>query len=332
MGRWAVSITLVAVSAIPCWAQEVDLTPRFEAGRTQYVEICQDQEQMITGAMAGEAGIKVKNNSCYSILQKVEKSDASGAKLKLTFDRASLSLAHSMMGEMKFDSDAPAKEGEESTLSKIFKPWVGKSLQVDTNAAGMATNVGGYDELLEAMEESAAGDMQYEMMKGSFTADDFKASYHDFRYAALPPKKVKVGDSWNVTRQHKDSTFGEVVIDYACKLTKVDGDAATVQYAATVKSAPGATPPSNGMGMKPVLNSWTIKGELAVDAKRGEPTSQTEEHQMDTQLLFVQGGEGGEQKLDMKMHGKTTSRMLDEKARAAQKMENSTPKPAPKPG
>lgn len=324
MVRVRVALPFLALLSIPSFAQEIDLTPKFEAGSSRYVEVCQDQEQAITGAMVPEGGIKVKTDSCYAFLQKVESANDKGAKLKLTIDRAFQSMSHSMMGEMKFDSDAPAAaDGELNTLAKIFKPWVGRTLGIETDGHGMATKVDGYDALLDAMEDSAGGDTQFEMMKASFTADDFKSSYHDARFIVFPNKKVKVGDTWTCLRKENDSTFGQLQGDYKCKLEKLDGGVATISYTAAFKNPDGYEAPANGVGMKPILQTWTVKGEMTVD--KGEPVKQAEEHNVNMDLLFSQAGQG-EQKLGVKMLAKTTVRTMDEKARGAQKAENGAAK------
>jgi len=131
------------------------------------------------------------------------------------------------------------------------------------------------------MDDSAGGDMFYERMRDTFTADALRQEVYELRFAVLPGREVKVGDTWTREHRARNPRLGDVIYKYDCKFERVeekDGRRlAVVTYTGKLEEAPGNTPPPNPMGLKQSLKSWTFRGSASVDVKSAQPIAGSEE-------------------------------------------------------
>jgi hypothetical protein len=318
----AAAFAICALGIAIAQAESVEFKPRFD--EPLYIEVTQTAEQKMTGAMAPPEGMLIKSVNTNGFWQEAR----SPRELELKIERIHMHLIHPapMVGEIEYDSDAPPPADADATMNTfatMFKPWLGRALRAKLNAQNRVEELKGFDEILDAMEEAAAGDMLYEQFKTNLTADGYKALLHDTRFTPLPSGKVEVGDTWKSVYEFDTPNLGKLVSEYDCKLESVKGSAAVISYAGVTRPAAGATPPSNPMGMTPELKSWTFKGGLEYDLKRECVVSMTGD--ADQQLDLTMGQGDAAQTLHVDAKSTIVTKALTRAERESQKSKASRP-------
>lgn len=310
----AVSAVLIASSAQG--GDTVLLKPKFDNQKLVYIEASDTTRQVMSGALVGGQEMVLQMVSTTGYVQESKAAESGGATTKLTFQRNALSMNNPMMGEMKYDSDTPPDEDEQNPFAAMFGVWTGKSLVLTTDADLKITRLEGWNELVEAMENAAAGEMFYEQMRQGLTEDAIKQVSFERRYAMLPMREVKVGDEWKTTGGTKDPIFGDLTYSYSCKLEKIeegsDGPMAVIHYTGEGSLKPGVEPKSV-QGMTPKLKSTKYEGQVRFDVKRGQPVKMFETR---TNEFSLEGPQGG---LDVRRETKVEIDTLSPDARAEAK-------------
>lgn len=322
-----IAVTAAAVASTAC-AQSVDLTPRLKAGHHVYVEMTQQGEQKISGEMVGPEEMTVTSGEIVGFFEKAS-SAASGTSFKIVFDRRGMNFNHPMMGKMEFDSDTGVGPSDDNSVSLICAPWLGKSLAFEMDVDGKAAKIEGFDKLLEAIEDSAMGDMFFEQTRAEINEEGLKEQFINARFAALPMKEVSAGDTWTRELAREHHMFGELVTRYACKLERIEEQegrkVAVLSYTSETNPAEGAEPKANAMGMTPVVKSMVSKGTITVDVSNGYPVGQEAESTSEIDLQMASPSGEGTTSILVAIKSNSTVKTMTEAQRKAAKAANRKP-------
>jgi len=314
MIRAAFAVPAITFTVATCAvaADSALLKPKFDGQKRVYVESVDTTRQVLSGALTGGAEMTILMGSVTGFFQE-SKAAGDGATTRITFDRSAISMNHPAFGEMRYDSDAPPADEAENQFAPIFSVWPGKTLVLTTDAKGEVTKVEGWDKIVEAMENNAAGEMMYEQIRPGLTEDAIKHSSFERRYAMLPNREVKVGEEWKTTSATVDPIFGEMVYTYDCKLEEIskgdDGPVATITYKGEAALKPGVEPKAL-QGMTPKLKTTRYEGRVRFDVERGAPLAHTEKRTHEFALESPQGA------LDIKRETTVETTTTDPDARA----------------
>ncbi len=293
----------------------IELKPVFKNGTTHYLELSEENTQTLKAEMLGPDPIVMVSTSLYGVAEEYQ-ADGDGGKIKMTIERRKMTFNHPMMGDMSHDTDSGDEPSDDNSMSLIASPYVGKTLVVHLDKDGKVTKLEGFDDLSEAIEDSAMGDMFYEQARDSISADALQNELIDWRYDLLPGTTVEVGETWTRAVKDENPFLGKVVTTYDCKLEKVEGKQAHISFSSKTTMQEGETPPANAAGMKPELKSLGANGTAVYDSETGliVQGKMTSSGQFEMSMPDMEG-----QGLSVTIAGKTSARSLTPKARAAEK-------------
>ncbi len=319
------SFTLAILAAVVSQAAAagIEIKPKFNAGDKVYIETTETAKQTVSGAMLPEPMV-VESGEVVGFIQETGDTTDKGTQLTLTFDRRGMHLNHPMMRDVEYDSDDGAESDDDNSASMICVPFIGKTLTMTLKGTNV-TAIEGFDALLEAIEDSAMGDMLYEQLREQFTESAMKVGLVESRYHVFPQGEVSVGDTWTNSFEIDIPMLGDTINEYKCKLAKLDGDGdaqlAHIEFKATTVSAPGSEPPANAMGMKPELKSMSHEGTAVINVARGMVVS-SNTHTIG--LIEMSMPSTGEETVTMKVEidSESVTRVLTVKERAAEKAEH----------
>jgi hypothetical protein len=318
--RARIAPLIVGLIAAPLLAETIELKPRYTAGHQARLALASELTQKITAE--GQPEITILYRDEVGFTRKVEEASADGARLALEFDRRAMSFNHPMMGNQRFDSDAGDKAEDNNSMSLIAAPWLGRKLELVLGADNSIKEIKGYKELMEAVDNSALGDMLYENLRAGMTEDNMGRSLHGGLFDYYPEKPVAVGDTWTRTVANPAQTLGTIEVTYNAKLDKIeerDGrKVAVITYTTSSKLTSAGQSP---MGTPELVDSKG-QGTAVVDIETGLPIEQSNEGARI--LKFTQPGQDGAAGQQMTLDGQTKSslRVLSDEQRAAQKEEN----------
>lgn len=272
--RWTIRLAVFAVSAAPlsqAAGQSVLLKPRFEPGRTVYVESHMRAVQTLTGDMLGEEGMLITIEQTLGVFQKVESVSGAGVKLGMIFDRMRIDFAAPMM-EGAFDSDARS-DLELLELAEIFEPMIGAAYTAELDRDFNVTRITGIDELVKKMNEAGGGQLASQFVRG-MSNEQNKAALAESIFMLYPNKKVKQGDTWSKSIRRKGGQLGEFGVKYDYRVESVNDKRVVIAYTASLTRPPGAKVDSVNPMIKAVsLKSGSITGKAEFDAKTGQLVS-----------------------------------------------------------
>lgn len=147
--------------------------------------------------------------------------------VKATYDRFALNMDAAGMS-MEIDTEKPvsATDGDLEQnpmlmVQRLFSAIKGKSFSFEVNENGELTSVSGVQELLNAIVDSAGlpEEMKAQMlasMEDQFSEQAIKDQFSTF-FSAFANRKVKVGDTWDLTTETKGRMGGKFDNTYIVK-------------------------------------------------------------------------------------------------------------------
>jgi hypothetical protein len=195
-----------------------------------------------------------------------------GRELELEFESTELDVT--MNGKPVVNLDTKAEAGAAETSNPAiagFRQIIGAKIKFLLDESNRVQKVEGVKEF--AAKAAAGSNPQGRAaMQGMFNEDYFKQMV-DFQ-RGLPPKPVKIGESWPMKTELSIPVMGEMIIDltYTFKAweQREKRKCAAIDFAGTMSSkAAGAPGPAPGMNMK--LESGKLSGKTWFDPELGHP-------------------------------------------------------------
>ncbi|GJM24510.1 MAG: hypothetical protein DHS20C16_09250 [Phycisphaerae bacterium] len=282
---------------------EVDLTAKFAPDRSSYVELDTKIKASSKSPMGDfDMTLTIKSGTITNV-----SATGDGAKIAMTIDRTAMTF-DSNMGPSFFDSDIPDEE-QSVQWEQILDPQVGMALQIDLNAKNNVVACTGMESLVKKIDERATENMFWGFEKPKYTADRYKAQWHNQALSIFPGKRVKVGESWTAPYAEDAAELKDFQFDCTYVLKSVvekDGHKlAEIEFAGTISGADGKF---ESEGMMPISNikfeKATLSGTASIDIDRGELVRR-EDHVEVAYAGTLGQGENGP--------GVSTSREIDRK-------------------
>ena len=261
-------------------------------------------QQKITHT-AMEAEQKSEQNMAYGLDMTVEDVNADGLmNVRIEYSSVLMEMKGGM-GDIAFDSENPTKDVNPALMG--FQSLVGQDFHVKFNSRGVATEITGAEEMVEAvMEKTEIDPGQREMMKNRFKTqfgDEGLKSLFDLTMSFYPDKPVKLESSWT---KRLDIVSGYPHVQkntYTLKSNK--NGVLHIDVDSTISPATDA----EAMEMGPMSFKMNLegsqKGTIQVDEKNGQLLDLHIDQDMHGHAT-VGGGPDGDVKIPIKIEAKIT--------------------------
>ncbi len=302
------------------FAQEsVDLSPKFESGRTAYAE--EDAEIVVKSKSPMgdfDMNLSVKSGMLTNV-----SANGDGAKVSLTFDHTAMTF-DSSMGPSFYDSDIPDEE-QSAQWAQILEPQVGMTLGIEIDANNNVVNCTGMEALVKKIEERASENMFWAFEKPKFDAKRYSAQWQNKMLSIFPSKEVKVGETWTNRYVEELAELKDFGFDCTYKLeavTKNGGETlAEISFKGEVPKIDGEF---EAEGMMPVSNikveKATFSGTATINVDQGQLIRREDHVEIAYSGTMGQGDEGPKMSTSRVITRKFAVRSLE--ARHVEKEEN----------
>lgn len=316
----------------PLFAQgaELDLRSTAKKGTSVWLVTVQKQEQTVeVGGQEMETGQTVTRTLHVSVLG--EDGDNLLVETKIARIQGSAALPMGM-GDVEFDSAAPAKAGEEEDegmggmggmLKQAMLAGAGKSYRAKITRHGKVVELlDGSADLLESKTDSMAG--------GSLTKGDLER-FVETAFGRVPEKATAVGAKWQHTDTRED---GRMPMEQKLELTLVKADADSYEISTT-----GTVTKSEGKdGDKPAGGEEAEEVAMAREMMKGMKLSNgkfTGTQKVSLQdgfvletasVMSVDAEFSGQMEMKMSVKSTTTTKRSTEEAAMPKKAEKAEPK------
>ncbi len=144
--------------------------------------------------------------------------DQGNARIERTYDRVIVRVRHSQLGDAEYDSARPPRPGDTSAEHPLIRPFArlaGRTISFTVSPEGEVSEIRG---LREAMQGISSGLDTNDLLKGGLpsfnavTADAFEEQLRQ-SMRVLPGKRVRRGESWQVTVEQPMPIVGTVRSD-----------------------------------------------------------------------------------------------------------------------
>lgn len=345
----ALMLTPLSVLSVgPVFGESVMVKRGYVHGRVSYVENLTEIEQEISGLPMPP--MKFHMEQLFGLREKTESAPDGGTRTVLIYDRAARKVEAPMMGEVEFDTDDPENEEAAPQLGTILKPMIDMAITMEQDKDGNVVSFSGLDAINKKISEIAIASMHWEHMKEEFTNKQGKETWGTMSLLIYPNKEVKVGDEWKASSSMERPMVGTIVTDYQYKVDRigVENGRKIVSISFTGAISKGAEDKidteSNNDGSKVEgENTDTekeeaenaepeaeVKGEVSgtasYDVELGRIVKQTSQSDVDIRIPLSKimpnvPSEGDPQFASIKTAIKSTTSILTEKERNAQKAE-----------
>ena len=246
-------LVLLAICILPTaqtLAESVLIKRKFDPAHKSYIESRTEVGQDISGLPWPP--MKLHSTELYGLWEKVESVADGKTKIVLTYDRAARDVESPMVGVIEFDTDDPENEEAAPEFRSILTPMIGMSMTLKVSKKGKAVSFTGLDAINKKISASAIASMQWEQMKDDFTDQRGKETWGEGLLRIYPNKKVKVGDTWQVSSSIVRPRIGTIVTEYQYKVDRIgkeDGrKVVMISYTAKVSKGPDAEPEADAKG------------------------------------------------------------------------------------
>ncbi len=244
------------------------LKPRFDAPAESYVEFDTDMIQKFAGPDGKP--MQVTSRSVYGLLQKAT-AKGDGVEIEATLDRIFGSMAFSETMKSVYDTDEPDFEDASPMHRDAFTPILNLPIKVAVNVKGVASTIDGGEAIRKKLK--ALGDQNYiakSLAEGDLTDRQILSTVGELPLVLLPNRNIKIGESWKKTQNDEYQQVGKVIVNYDCKLDRVEKkngrDVAIVSYKGTVEKD-SSEKPEKGKRLGKIDGTFT--GTAIFDVAQG---------------------------------------------------------------
>ena len=265
--------------------QTVTLRAKWPVGNryTQRMEVNGDTETHLP-QMPKPMQQKISLNQEYSVTVVAER-PSGGRELELEYESAEVDVTMDGKPVVNLDTKAEASPLESSNPSLAsFRQIIGAKIKFLLDASNRVEKVEGVPEF-SAKATAGANPQGRAAMQSMFSEDYFKQIVDAQR--SLPPKPVKVGDSWPIKNEMAMPSFGTMIIDVNYTLKGWEDHnkrkCAAIDFVGTLtaKGETNGTQQAQAMSMK--IDSGKIAGRTWFDPDLGT----TVESAFDQDLLIL---------------------------------------------
>lgn len=315
--------TCAAIAAALCVAglpaahaqESVPLSPKFEKGRSVYIE----QSTSTIRSMQRDTATPpqtTKSESLYSMRATVlEVDDHGGARVRFLIDR--VRWADDSFANPPVDSRSNLGENPVGAAA-VAKALLGKSVDMRMTQDRCDPDRDQIAAIQGALNQAIGSDARLMYLLDEFSLERFRYSWGDARLALFPNKVVKPYESWERTLRQIMPDGNETQYIYKCKLTSVDTrdgrKVATLAFSGDIRQNENSELKSSAdRDVQMILKSGSFSGSADFDIERGELSSQDTSAKLEVEVKARDAkGEVREMRLRQVIESKTTIRPADE--------------------
>jgi outer membrane protein assembly factor BamB len=242
--RLVVGTFCLAVVASARAADSVLLKPRPSGSTNSYVEFATDTVQKMAG-LDGKP-MEIKSRSLFGLLHQAAPQEGAMV-IEVTLDRLVGSMSFTEAIKSHYDSDDPEYEEASPMHRDAFGPILNMTLTLKMDEEGSATAVEGGEPVRTKLK--ALGEQNFvakSLAETELTDRQIMSTFGEWPVVLCANREVKVGQGWNRTQKDEYPQVGRVIVNYECKLDrieKVDGrETAVVTYKGTIIKDPDEKP------------------------------------------------------------------------------------------
>lgn len=192
---------------------------------------------------------------------------------------------------------------DENPVNKMFAAMVNVPFTMKIKDNGEVLSVDGYEKILEGMKNALPETMREQMMQEfgkSFSKDQVAQSMKS-TFFAIPPKPVKLGDTWEAVYT-SNSNGVDLINKMNCKLESVEKEAYKISYTGDFSAKGNGTVEQNGMTMDVKKMLGSASGTVILDKKTSWVKNNDSQTKMNMLLEMKMGDQNMpvESTIDMK--------------------------------
>jgi hypothetical protein len=194
-------------------------------------------------------------------------------------------------GKVTYDSADPKGAGDNeasAALARVFGGVVGTTISISMAPNGAIQRIDGIqrvvDKIMQEVPEDRRAAALMQSLRSVLSEESVRASIEQ-SFPRLPPQPVKPGDTWTGQVALGSSAIGRINGTQTFTLKSLDGSAATIAVALTLKQE--STPPMGPSGMTVKLGESKGEGEIAFDVAGGRIRKSTMQTEMPSTMTTV---------------------------------------------
>lgn len=255
-----ITALVLLLLVITGFAQTHSIKLNLKKGET-YSTLMDIKMDMLQKAMGQEMPMKINFLIGYSF--KVTEAEKGGYTLEGKYNYIGNDMQ--MMGQdMKMASDLK----DENPVNKMFAAMINVPFTLKVKDNGEVLSVEGYDKIMEGMTNALPENMREQMSEefGKSFSKDQVAQNLKSTFFAIPPKPVKIGETWEAVFTANNNGV-EMVHNMNCKLEAADQQSYKISYTGNFAAKEGSTMVQSGMKMDVKKMEGTTSGMLLLDKK-----------------------------------------------------------------
>ncbi|HYN06008.1 MAG TPA: DUF6263 family protein [Vicinamibacterales bacterium] len=279
VGSAVVAVVLGAASSLS--GQEGVLRYRWTKGEVLRYRVVQETNAAMTGVPGlGEMNVRNVMTQVQEMTTKDVAADGT-ATVQNKFESMRMEMG-TPMGTFVYDSTQPPDPNANEIIAQIaasMGAMIGESITLMMSPNGAIQKIEGMSAIMEKLKKTAPSGAMGALggLDSMLTDDAMKGSFGQ-GFGHLPTTPVKAGDSWK-NEITMPNPFGTMTIatNFSLKGVETIGgkELARIASTATIKAAPGATPPPMPMPMTIQFTDGTGQGEMLFDRKLGRTQKTT---------------------------------------------------------
>lgn len=243
--------------AIISFAQTYKISLNLKKGET-YHTLSDIKMNMLQKAMGQE--IPMKMNMLLGLSFNVLDSQKDIYNLEAKYSYLGTNV--SMMGQdyiMASDADLSLPP------NKLMAAMVNVPFTMKVKSNGDVLEVVGYEKVLEAMKNAMPESPSAKEFEKSYSKEQIAQNFKS-TFFAIPPKPVKIGETWNAIFVSKNNDI-DISNNMTCKLEAVEGDVYKISYVGDLIAKEGTSMEREGMKMNVKKMDGKMSGTLLLDKK-----------------------------------------------------------------
>lgn len=277
-----ISILGLLLMAFAVYAQTYSIKLNLKKGET-YSALTDMKMDMLQKVMGQEMPMKIKLTVAYSY----QVINAEKGLFTLEGKYNYIGNDMEMMGQnMKMASNAK----DENPVNKMFAGMVNIPFTLKVKDNGDVVSVEGYEKVIEGMKNALPENMREQISKEfgkSFSKDQVAQSFKS-SFFAIPPKPVKLGDTWEAVYTTQNNGV-EMVNKMNCKLEAADKQSYKISYTGNFSAKEGSSMEQNGMKLDVKKMDGAMDGSLLLDKNTAWIKNNDSKGKMNMQMEMKMG-------------------------------------------
>lgn len=149
--------------------------------------------------------------------------------------------------------------------NKLMAAMINVPFTMKVKSNGEVLEIKDYDKVIDAMKNAAPESPSSKEFEKSYSKEQLTQNFKSI-FFAIPPKPVKIGDTWNAVFVSKNNNM-DISNEMICKLETVEADGYKISYTGNLVSKTGTTMEKEGMKMNVKKMDGKMSGILFLDKK-----------------------------------------------------------------